>query len=332
MTIENPKYDVAISFLAGDEPIVAALYQELSRTLNVFFFPRNQEELAGTDGMESMRKPFLEDSRVMVVLYREHWAKTRWTAIEETAIKDACFNGDWKRLFFIVLDRNSPLPKWLPEHHVRYNWENFGPDQAVGAIKARVLENGGHPVAPTPRKRAELLKADNLYRTDKARIKSPEGIARILESVKELFREIEKQCDDVKSEYSQLPIKYEIEFRGGTVHQQCVLTEGRVGMVVFWRQPYGNLLDGSGLFVQEYNGGLILPSERARRIYLQEPDCIAKNEYEPELSRARELGWKQQGQSTEFISSSALAERCVLQFIDLVDRFETGKVRNKNLF
>jgi len=54
---DNPKFDVAISFLAKDEPIAAALHDELSRSLNVFFFPTKQEDLAGTDGMESMRKP-----------------------------------------------------------------------------------------------------------------------------------------------------------------------------------------------------------------------------------------------------------------------------------
>ena len=58
--------------------------------MKVFFYPRNQEELAGTDGLESMRKPFF-DSRVMVVLYREKWGKTPWTRVEETAIKEACF-------------------------------------------------------------------------------------------------------------------------------------------------------------------------------------------------------------------------------------------------
>lgn len=332
MTIENPEYDVAISFLASDEPIAAALYDELSRTLNVFFFPRNQEELAGTDGMESMRKPFLDGSRVTVVLYREQWGKTRWTAIEEAAIKEACFNGGWNRLFVIVLDRNSPLPKWLPDHHVRYNWEDFGADQAVGAIKARVLDNGGRPVALTPRKRAELLKVDDLYRMEKARIKSQEGIARILESVKELFREIEKQCDDVKSEYSLLQIKCEIEFGEGSVDQQCVLTDGRVGMIVLWRQPWANLLDDSGLFVQEYNRGLILPSARGRLIYSQPPKRIAETTYEPELSRARALGWKQRGKSPEFISSPALAERCVLQFIELLDRFASGKVGDESAF
>lgn len=52
---------------------------------------------------------------------------------------------DGGRLFFIVLDLMTLLPKWLPEYHVRYNWEDFGVEQAVGAIKLRVLDNVDSP-------------------------------------------------------------------------------------------------------------------------------------------------------------------------------------------
>jgi hypothetical protein len=98
MAIDNPQYDVAISFLSEDQTTAAAIYGKLSEGLKVFFFPRNQEELAGTDGLESMRTPFCDDSRVVVVLYREKWGKTPWTRVEETAIKEACFKSGWEQL------------------------------------------------------------------------------------------------------------------------------------------------------------------------------------------------------------------------------------------
>ena len=69
MSFAQPKFDVALSFLSADESIAAAFYNALSADLDVFFFPRKQEDLAGTDGLESMRSPFLEDSRVVVVLF-----------------------------------------------------------------------------------------------------------------------------------------------------------------------------------------------------------------------------------------------------------------------
>jgi hypothetical protein len=143
VAIAQPKYDVALSFLSTDKPTAAALRDRLSEGLEVFFFPRKQEELAGTDGLESMRIPFLKDSRILVVLYREPWGKTPWTGVEQTAIEESCLNNGWHRLFFIVLDKTSTLPIWLPLTHVRFNYADFGLEQAVGAIKARVQESGG---------------------------------------------------------------------------------------------------------------------------------------------------------------------------------------------
>ena len=60
MKAGEPQYDVAISFLSKDEPTAAALRDRLSECLSVFFYPRNQEQLAGTDGLETMRPPKLQ--------------------------------------------------------------------------------------------------------------------------------------------------------------------------------------------------------------------------------------------------------------------------------
>jgi hypothetical protein len=45
-------YDVAISFLSGDEPL-ARLHDQQSENLSVLVYSKRQEELAGTDGFES---------------------------------------------------------------------------------------------------------------------------------------------------------------------------------------------------------------------------------------------------------------------------------------
>jgi hypothetical protein len=96
-----------------------------------------------------MRAPFLK-ARVNVVLYREQWGKTKWTAVEETAVKDRCFDGGWPSLLFVMLDKNSELPKWLPKPYVRFNLEDYGIEQLVGAIKLKVQENGGKVERPKP--------------------------------------------------------------------------------------------------------------------------------------------------------------------------------------
>ena len=137
------KYDVALSFLVQDLYLAQAMYNGLSPSLSVFFFPRNQEELAGTDGQESMREPFLHESRLNVVIYRELWGHTPWTRVEAPAIKDACLEQGWESLFFLMADPANKPPIWLPKTHIRFNYGDFSLEQATGAIKARVRERGG---------------------------------------------------------------------------------------------------------------------------------------------------------------------------------------------
>jgi hypothetical protein len=74
-TMVHPKYDVAISFLSADESIAAALNSALSDGLDVFFYPQKQEALAGKDGLEAMRMPFLVESRISVACIGNHGAR-----------------------------------------------------------------------------------------------------------------------------------------------------------------------------------------------------------------------------------------------------------------
>lgn len=320
MGTENPKYDVAISFLSADETTAAAINQKLAEGLNVFFYPRSQEELAGTDGLESMRKPFFEDSRVIVVLYREPWGKTPWTRVEETAIKDGCLQYGWERLLFIALDKTSAFPRWLPQTHVRFNYADFGLEQAVGAIKARVQENGGQPQPMTAMKRAEMFEAEHRFQRDRARMNSDEGMEKIVSKVAELFQEIEKSCEQIKGTRGFLQIKCGSDFKERSSVQTCVITNDLVGLVVTWKQPYSNTLADSNLFIREFSGRLILPSELAQFMYLAKPELLNEAKYSPDLSLAREYGWKQD-KKTDFLSSSALAEQCVIQFVNLAERY-----------
>jgi hypothetical protein len=136
-------FDVAISFLVRDEPTAKAIAERLEGAgLKVFFFPHRQEELAGTNGMETMRAPFLE-ARVNVVLFRKTWGEAPWTRVEDGAISERCFKGGWGSLMFVVMEKTSQLPKWLPGTHIRFNFTDYGIDQLVGAIKVRVQDQGG---------------------------------------------------------------------------------------------------------------------------------------------------------------------------------------------
>jgi hypothetical protein len=80
----------------------------------------------------------------------------------------------------------------------------------------------------------------------------------------------------------------------------------------------GSVLNVRVLSVLEYSGQLALPGERLMRVF--EPTVLRITDYLPELSRAREYGWIQERKPAEFLSSAALADRCVSQFFDLASR------------
>jgi hypothetical protein len=317
MPINNPQYDVAISFLSRDQSTAEAIQDKLAEGLRVFFYPRKQEELAGTDGLESMRKPFFDDSRVVVILYREPWGETPWTRVEETAIKDGCLEQGWKRLFFIVLDKQSALPRWLPETHIRLDYAAFGLEQAVGAIKARVQENGGAYQPMTAIKKAEILDAERRFQQDKARmISSEEGVENVVNNVALLFEGIQQRCVDINAKGSRfLRIRCET-----TNDHRCIVTDGGVALLVAWIQRYTNTLSDTSLIVREFDGRLLLPSEMAQgQMLMGSPQTVRETRYLPDLSRTREYGWRATTSST-FLSSPNLAEQCVIDFLDLASR------------
>jgi hypothetical protein len=323
MPEEKPKYDVAISFLAQDVAIAQAIYDKLVGGLDVFFFPRNQEELAGTNGLESMRAAFHHESRLNVVAYRPKWGKTPWTAVEEQAIIDSCLKNSFRSVFLYVVEKTTILPTWLPENHVYFSSENYTLDEAVGAIKARVEERGGEYKPLTPARKAEMNRAEEQYRRAKSSMNSDQGMAQIFSKVKELFHEICHQCDQV-NQAGHDHIEYRLHVKERDREQTCILGSFRVAMLISWCQPYGNSLDRSFLGIREFNENTIIPPGH---IPMNQPDVISDTKYDPDLSRAFEYGWKPQQGNKAFISSKDLASQCVIQFLDLINRDADGKVQ-----
>jgi len=309
----RPKYDVAISFLSSDESIAAGFYEALSNGLEVFFYPRKQEELAGTNGLVSMSAPFVEKARIVVVLYREPWGKTPWTRVEEAAIQDGCLKRGWERLFFVMLDNGSP-PPWVPSAHVRFNYSDFGLEQAIGAIKARVQEAGGTIAPLTALKRAELSKQETQFLEEKDQLRSASGREVVQRETSKLFAAIERVCSQVNAGgNASIDITSE--------SHQCHLRGRRVSLVVNLRLSHS----GCELTVREFDGRLPMPGER---LYYPdgEPKVLCEIRFLPELNRAREYGWADQAQPLVFLPSEMLADKIVVRFIDLATRSERGEL------
>jgi hypothetical protein len=314
--------DVAISFLAQDEPIAAELFSKLADGLKVFFFPRNQEELAGSDGLESMRAPFI-NGRVVVVLFRAPWGETPWTRVEQTAITDRCLKDGWDCLLFVMLDSTSAVPKWLPNTRIRFNMETYGIDQAVGAIKFRVEQMGGEISKPSPLAQAKRLKEEVSLKEDQDRLfrdqRWIQGTVR--PAIEALMRRLGEDAEHIAKETG-------LRFEHG--HQpywggfRCVLRHGRVTLQVTWFQQYVNVIENVKLDIEEYNARVYL--EKEKRIYLRAPSRLSRRAYLPALNLSRELRWSDERKRGSLLAEDDVVREIIEQLLSLADRLNKGKV------
>lgn len=58
MTVQEPSYDVAFPFCNNDLGLATELRDKIGGALDVFVYSSKQEELAGTDGLQTFRATF----------------------------------------------------------------------------------------------------------------------------------------------------------------------------------------------------------------------------------------------------------------------------------
>ncbi len=318
----NFHWDVAISFLARDQSTAAELDSRLKDGLKVFFFPRNQEALAGTDGLQSMRAPFLE-ARVVVVLFRAPWGETPWTRVEQTAITDRCLAQGWDSLLFVMLDSASPVPMWLPNTHIRFDMEVYGIEQAVGAIKLRVQEMGGEIAKPSPMARAKRVREEQELKQDRDRLFRDQRWAQ--ETVKPTVEGLMKSLgEEVQKITEETGLRFEHGYEPYYAGFICVLRYGRVTLGIDWLQQSLNVIDDVKLEIIEYNARVHLQKERMYRT--REPSVLNRRAYRPDLNLARELRWVNDKKPGQLLSNEEVVREVIDQAIGLADRLNKGKI------
>ena len=325
----EPNYDVAISFLARDEPTARELNTALEQAgLSVFFFPRKQEELAGTDGMEAMRTPFMK-GRLIVILYRPPWGDTPWTRVEETAIKDRCLKDGWGSLVFVVLDRTKPIPKWLPDGRIRFNFEDYGMEQAIGAVKMRVQELGGVLQRASPVVMAKILKekADLKHEQDVLFRDTAWAQGTAKPVIEALMKSLMAEVERIKGE-AGLPLEvagYEPHMAGF----RAIIRYKRVTLEVFWKQWHLNVVEDIPLECTEYNARVYLLRERRGVVY-REPPSLRSQKYFAALNLARQLRWTDKRKPEQLLSNDDVVGKIIDQLLDLVARLDGGKIPERS--
>lgn len=316
MTNVDQDFDVAISFLNEDLPTAKKLCEALGRSLKVFIYTEKQEELAGTDGLESFRVVFRHRARLCVILLRSKWGQTKWTRVEMQAITDRFLDEGPGFLFVVMMEKFDP-PKWIPEKLVRFSLDDFGLDEAVGAIKARALEQGSDLSKPSAaflaaqtQRRAQFgAKRDRLFRTD-------EGVRLAASEATRLIQLITDRAEEARTAAPDLDITF------GAGQLSAVIRVPSVSVVCAYRNQIINVLEQAHLLLTEFRGQVRLPGEGG--YYRVEPKELTRIDFAPELTEER--GWCWVKKSGEVFTSETIADEFMSRFFALVDRQSSGKL------
>lgn len=314
MADTDKKYDIAISFLHCDEPFALQLFSRVSESFDVFVYSKKQEELAGTDGLESFRQAFRHDSRLVVVLYRDGWGKSPWTRVEEAAIKDRFLEEGWDWLLFVMLDDSSTPPVWLPKSEIRLSFAEYGTEQLLGAIKMRAEKLGGVSKAETALERAKRLQQDSEARAMRERLLSEQGTNAFRKEHQRFFQVLSAKLQELNKAIPSLPIQF------GSVEGEFVLRTDHVSVNLFPKAE-------RRLVLRKWKGALILPQQRSTHYYIREPKRISEIFYYFDWQLAYEWCWHTSQSSDRFISTEEFAEQTIQILLDLEDKFERGEIR-----
>jgi len=312
----NQTFDVAISFINEDLETATRLRDELAEVFDVFIYTKKQEELAGTDGLESFRAVFRRQSRLIVVLLRERWGKTPWTRVEMEAITDRFLAAGSGFLFVIMMEDCAP-PPWIPEKLIRFSLKDFGIEQAVGAIKARALEQGGVLHRPTPAFLAEQAQKRAQFASKRADLlRSEAGVRQAEEEAERLISLIRDRSEEACAAAPAL----EIAFGSGKL--SAVMRVPSVSVSCAYRNRILNVLDDARLVVSEFRGIVLLPGESA--YYLIQPKELVTTEFSPDLME--EHGWCWREANGRIHTSDEIATYFVESFFNLLNRQSAGEL------
>jgi hypothetical protein len=313
METQSYQYDVAFSFLAQDEPIAVQLTDLLQGRLRVFLYSKSQGEIAGTDGEKSFNAVFGEQSRLVVVLYRNGWGQTPWTRIEETAIRNRAFDQGYDFVKFIPLDENPSVPRWLPRTQLWLGLKRWGAAGAVSVIEARVQELGGEPREESVQERAARFERSRRFSEERRQfLNSDAGVNAANKEFAAFTSEVQRLISEIKESASS------ITFQLKEAREQFVVLGLRIGLSVDWRFRYRNTLGDVRLHVVIWNKHPPFPGIR----HFDEPKRLASKTFTFDLLPSGQYCWRSDENQDQSFGTEELAGFVLKYYIDEAETYE----------
>ena len=189
----RPRYDIAYSMLALDEPYARRLITELKKRLpgEQYLYSRKTEDVTEDNDLASTFGPiFSADSRLVVLLYRPGWGDTPFTAVEQDAIKARTLNEPGVRSVFVVAMQPPHIPWWFPEYEFWADADLYSVPQISAMIEfalARERTTGAQqtrPQGPAPVQERERAAGQPAPRQDEQGSVATVSVATVSEAEK----------------------------------------------------------------------------------------------------------------------------------------------------
>jgi hypothetical protein len=300
--MEDFKYDVAFSFVQKDESIALQLYKLLNDRIRCFIYTEEQKLLAGTDGEKTFNSVFSKESRIVVILFRKEWGNTKWTRIEETAIRNKGFEEGYDFVLLVPTEKNFTSPKWLPKNRIWIGLERWGIESAASVIEARIQEFGGTiKVASISDKAARAEQNIKDKQKREHILNSPEGLTLAFNEVKEVIFEIKKHESGIKNKVSD----WHIKVRGNTINGCDIFSYGYY-LTFQFHQEFSNTPDKSFLLIALYKGYF---DENGYATDLSTPNKqIALTRIRFDINEFNQYGWSSTETRMNFTLTGKLVE------------------------
>lgn len=244
-----------------------------------------------------------------MILFRQEYGVTKWTKIEETAIRNRGYEEGYDFVVLIPTEKQIAPPKWLPKNRLWVGLERWGIKSAASVIEARVQEFGGIVKIET----IADIAARNENRINEERkreqlLNSTEAILLFNEEVKKLKDLFKKQVEEIKSRTENWSIKYRENENNGV----DILSYGYMLYFHFY-QPWGNTIQDAYLFVAIYKG------YSDKHGYFNDPfdahKLIDLAKLRLDINDLNEKGWSEKDTRKNFVTSQKLADTWFTKFL-----------------
>jgi hypothetical protein len=206
---------------------------------------------------------------------------------------------------------------------------DFGMEQLVGAIKARVVENGGQIAPLDAVSKARRVKAEADYLA--ARTTLMRDMRWIEDNVHRAIRDaLAAVVELTKKVNAQSGHQIKAGTNGSMV---CAVRSDWISMRINWQQSISNSLfdehgQDCGLKVAECSGMIPLPNEQIS-VFVR-PSVTRVTTFKPDISLTGEFVLKEVGRS-EVISPRELPDQLVSIFLEFMARAARGEVEPPSL-